>query len=156
MKKTIKMSMLLMLLVVLLTGCKGKEVKTICKSSSNQTASDYKTNLVYTIYSSNDLVNRIELNEVIESKNNTVLAYYEKQLQELYKSNNDLYKGYDYKITNKDGKVTAKVTIDYSKMDMKKFVTENPAMKDFVNKDNKLLLEGAKAMYESSGATCDK
>ena len=156
MKKGIKISLLLMLIVVLFTGCKGKEVKTVCKSSSNQTASDYKTNSVYTIYSNNDIVSKIELNEAIESKNTTVLAYHEKQLKELYKSNNNSYGGYDYKITNKDGKVTAVVTIDYSKMNFKKFVADNPAMKDFINKDNKLLLEGVKAMYESSGATCDK
>ena len=39
-------------------------------------------------------------------------------------------------------------------MDLDKFIEDNEAMKSFVNKDNKLTVDGVKAMYESIGATC--
>jgi len=65
-----------------------------------------------------------------------------------------VYEEIYYYITNKDGKVVSKVTIDYSKIDIDKFVKENPAMKSYVNKYNQITLEGVKKMYESMGATC--
>ena len=155
MKKVIKLSFLFML-VIILTGCKGGTTITKCTSSSDQSASGYKIKSEYKIYSSNDLVSKVELEETITSKNNTVLAYFEKQQKDQYKQNNDSYKGYDYSVTNKKGNLVSKVTIDYSKMNLDKFVKDNPAMKSYVNKDNKIILKGIITMYESMGVKCEK
>ena len=153
MKNIIKLTFVFML-VLLLAGCKGKEQVLKCTSKSNQSASGYKITSKYDVYYSDDVVSKIETTETVTSNNNTILAYFEKQLKNQYKTNNDSYGGYTYKVTNKDGKVVSKVTIDYSKMDVNKFVKENPAMKSFVNKSNQITLKGVKTMYESMGATC--
>ena len=155
MKKFVKIAFAFML-VVLLTGCFGKEKVTKCTLTSDQSASGYKIKSEYNMYYSGDIVNKVVTTETVESKNNTILAYFEKQLKTQYKSNNDNYGGYKYEITNKDGKVVSKVTIDYNKMNMTKFVKDNPAMKSYVNKSNKLTVKGVKSMYQSLGATCEK
>ena len=115
MKKFVKLTFAFML-VVLLTGCLGKDKVTKCTLKSDQSASGYKITSEYNVYSSKDEVNKVVTTETVESKNNTILAYFEKQLKSQYKANNDSYGGYKYEITNKDGKVVSKVTIDYSKM----------------------------------------
>lgn len=155
MKKFVKIAFAFML-VVLLTGCFGKEKVAKCTLTSDQSSSGYKIKSEYNMYYSGDIVNKVVTTETVESKNNTILAYFEKQLKTQYKSNNDNYGGYKYEITNKDGKVVSKVTIDYSKMNMTKFVKDNPAMKSYVNKSNKLTVKGVKSMYQSLGATCEK
>lgn len=155
MKKIFKLIFVL-LLVISLAGCKGKEKVVKCTSSSNQSASGYNITSNYDIYYSGEEVNKIITTETVESKNNTILAYFEKQLKNQYKQNNDNYGGYTYEVTNKDGKVVAAVTIDYSKMNLNKFIKDNPAMKSFINKSNKVTLKGVKSMYKSMGATCEK
>ena len=154
MKKIFKISFVFML-AILLTGCK-KQVVTKCSLSSDQSPSGYTIETNYQIYSIDNEVNKVKSIEVVESKNKTVLSYFKKQLEEQYKSYNKEYGGYEYNITNKDGKVTVDLTIDYTKMDITKFVNDNPAMKEYVNKDNKITLKGIKAMYNSIGATCKK
>lgn len=155
MKRIVKISLAL-LLVVLLTGCKGKQVATKCTLTSDQSASGYKIESTYNVYSTENKVDRVETVETVTSKNTTVLAYFEKQLKTQYKANDDTYGGYTYKITNKNGKVTSNVTIDYSKMNLDKFVKDNPAMKSYVDKKNNITLKGIKSMYESMGAKCEK
>ena len=155
MKKFVKLTFAFML-VVLLTGCLGKDKVTKCTLKSDQSASGYKITSEYNVYSSKDEVNKVVTTETVESKNNTILAYFEKQLKSQYKANNDSYGGYKYEVTNKDGKVVSKVTIDYSKMNLSKFVKDNPAMKSYVNKSNKITVKGIKSMYQSMGATCEK
>ena len=155
MKRIMKLAFAIML-VVLLTGCVGGTKVTKCTVNSDQSVSGYKLKSEYKVYSKNDVVNKVETTETVTSKNNTILAYFEKQLKNQYKSYNENYGGYSYKVTNKNGKVVSKVTIDYSKMNLSKFVKDNPAMKTYTNKENKITLKGINTMYQSMGATCDK
>ncbi len=134
-----------------LTGC-GKKVVS-CKSSSKQT--NYTIETKYTINSRKDIVESININQTISSKDEKILKDFEKQLKEQYKSNNSLYGGYSFDIKIKGKKLTSKVTINYEKLDMKKFVKDNGAMKDYVDKDNNFTLEGAKKLYKSTGAKCE-
>ncbi len=154
MKRILKL-LFVFIFMALLSGC-GKNTLTKCTMTSDQSKSGYVINTEYNIYSNKNLVNQVVIKEVVESKNNTILAYFKNQLEKQYKANNNAYKGYAYKVTNKDGKVTAEVTIDYSKMDLKKYIKDNPAMKSYVDKNNKPTLKGVKNMYESSGAKCNK
>ena len=39
-------------------------------------------------------------------------------------------------------------------MDLAKYVKDNSAMKNYVNKDNKMLVDGLVKTYEALGATC--
>ena len=57
-------------------------------------------------------------------------------------------------VTREEKKVTSDVTIDYSEMDIKEFVEDQPTLNSYVE-DGKFLVEGIKALYESMGATCE-
>lgn len=148
MKKTLSLVAVLSL-CILLTGC-GKAIK--CSSSSEQKNYDISTD--YKIESSGKIVTKVTINQVIESKDKKVLNNFKKQLEEQYKNNNTVYGGYSYKVNIKGKKLTADITIDYKKFNLDKFVKANSAMKEYVNKDNKLTVEGAKKMYKATGATC--
>ena len=140
--------------IILLTGCGDKKQVSKCTLNSDQSASGYTINSTYEIYSTNDIVSSVKTKEVVTSKNTTILAYFEDLLNKQYKSASETYGGYTYKVTNKDGKVTSEVTINYDKMNLSKFVKDNASMKSYVNKSNKLTLDGVKKIYEGLGATC--
>ena len=84
----------------------------------------------------------------------TVRFYEEKEL--LKPCYVDKYSGYSYKFTTKKNKLYSVVKIDYKKHDMKKFVYDNVAMKNFINEKKQFTLDGAIDYYESMGAICKK
>ena len=141
--------------ILLLTGC-NKEVITKCELTSDQSLNGYNIYTKYDIYSEKELVNKVIIKQKISSKNKTILSHYEKQLNELYKNNNANYGGYSSKIINKDGKITSTTTIDYNKMDLKKYVKDNPAMRKYINNKNQVTLSNMIKMYELTGAKCEK
>ena len=151
MKKLLKIAFIFVFIFIV-SGCNKKAVT--CTLDNDQSASGYVVKTTYNIYANKDVVTRVETNEVITSKNNTILAYFEKTNKDKYEAENKKYGGYTVNVLNKDGKVTTDVTIDYGKMDLDKFVTDNTAMKSYVNKKNQVTLKGAKTLYESLGATC--
>ena len=124
-----------------------------CSSTSDQSKNGYILSTEYVIKSKNKIVKSVNIKETITSKDEKLLSNFEKQFKEQYEYNKKAYGGYKFKVTNKNGKVTTNVEIDYSKFDMEKFTTNNVAMKQYT-KNNKLTLEGAKKLYESTGATC--
>ena len=153
MKKFIS-SAIIVIMLFIMTGCREKE--TICTIESNQSASGYKSKYEYKILSKDDEVLKVDIYQVIDSDNNTILNYYEKMLNEQYQSSNETYGGYEYKVEKKDSSVESNVTLDYSKFNLKKYIEDNPAMKQFLNKNDKITLDGMISLYESSGATCNK
>ena len=142
-------------LCILLTGCKGKLINTKCSSESDQTASGYKISDSYNISSRKNIVEKIELKRVIEKDDINKLNNFKNNLDRQYKDNNSKYDGYSYNIKEEDNKLLIELTIDYTKIDMNKFVTDNVAMKNYVNDKNQLTLDGAKKMYETSGNKCE-
>lgn len=76
-------------------------------------------------------------------------------LDNQYKTYNDKYGGYKYKITLNKNKVISNVTVDYKKYDMKKFSIDNAAMKEYIDKDYNYTIDGAKRYYNSIGAKCN-
>ncbi|MBR6073272.1 MAG: DUF1307 domain-containing protein [Bacilli bacterium] len=142
-------------LCILLTGCKGKLVVNKCHGESNQTASGYKLVTDYKISSRKNIVEKIELKQTIESDSKEKLDNFKTNLEKQYKDNNSRYGGYSYNIKDEENKIVIELTIDYSKMDLNKFVTDNVAMKNYVNDKNQLTLDGAKKMYEASGNKCE-
>ena len=148
--KKIASVVLVFALCLLLTGC-GKTLK--CSSSSKQV--DYKISTDYSIKSSGGIVKSVTIKQVITSKKKKRLEDFKSQLTEQYETNNKSYGGYKYKVNINKNTLTADVTIDYTKFNVEKFVKANGAMKEYVNKNNQLTLEGAKKMYKSTGAKCN-
>jgi len=144
---------------LLLTGCNTDETletKTIdCTLSTNDVINEYELKSIYKINYQGDYVVSVDTKEVITSEDTTVLDYFEATLKDTYSKTSEAYGGYDYQVVKDEGKVTSTVKIDYNKMDLEKFITDQPTLKSYV-KDNKLLVTGVKSMYETMGATCSE
>ena len=149
-----KKYLLLLVFVLLLTGCmKEEKGKITCTLNSNDVINNYKLDAKYVINYVNDIVEFVETEEIVTSSDSSTLSYFENYLNDTYKKMNDSYSGYEYSITNANGKVTAKVKIDYNKMDINQYIIDQPSLKSYV-KDNKFKKDGLKSIYESMGAEC--
>ena len=157
MKKIFKNKLLIVsilgIIIVLLIITLFSTKETTCTKKSDQSKNGYVYETTYVIKSRRGIVKSVEVNEVITSKDWSILKKYYKSLKEQYAYNKKTYGGYKYKVTNKDGKVTTKVIINYNKVNMKKFLSNNPSMKRYL-KNDKYTLEKAIKMYKASGATC--
>lgn len=98
--------------------------------------------------------NKDTAKETVESDNEQVRSYFKKTLEDSYNTANESYGGYTYNVTEDGNKVISDVTIDYSKMDLEKFVNDNSQMKSYI-KNNRISLDGMKKIYEALGATCN-
>lgn len=143
----------LVIIIALVLLLSNKTQTLTCTNTSNQSASGYTLESTYVIKSKNNIVKEIKIEEVITSEDQDVLKRFEDQFNEQYEYNKNTYGGYEYKVINKDNKVSTDVLIKYTKVDMKIIISNNEAMKEYT-KNDKLTLSGAKTMYEKSGATC--
>ena len=91
---------------------------------------------------------------MVDSDVSSILDTLEETLNSTYSASNDAYGGYIYKITRSDNEIISDVFIDYKKMDLEQFVTDQPVLKSYM-KDGKLTVEGIKSIYTSMGATCE-
>lgn len=143
-------------LILLVSGCgNDKEVMKTCTLTSNNVAQNYKMENEYKIYGKGKVVTKVVTTETITSSNQEILDYLEETVKETYDVNNATYGGYTNKMTNENGKLVSETTVDYSKMDVEKFVKDNSVMKNYVNSKNELLMDGIVAVYEAMGATCE-
>ncbi len=146
----------LVVAIIFISGCgNDKEFTKTCTLTSNDTVNGYKLEAEYKVYGKGKTVDKVVTTETVISDDQERLDSYEEYFKEAYSSVNELYGGYTNNVTNKDGKVISETTIDYNKMDMEQYVKDNSAMKNYVDKNNKLLLEGIIATYEALGATCE-
>lgn len=143
--------------ILILTGCNKeyKEVVTTCTLKNNNALNNYKLESTYKIHSKNDEVFKAVTEEVVTSSSTTILDYFESNLKETYKKANDTYGGYTYDVSKSGNKVTSKTTINYDEMDLDQYVKDNTVIKQYLNKNGKLTLEGMKKIYTSLGAECE-
>ncbi len=149
-----KRLLLIPLFMLLITGC-GEEKKgsIACTLNSNDVVNNYKLESTYTINYTDDLVDSVSTVEIVKSDSKEILDLLETQLNNTYKAMSDNYGGYTYKITKESDKVKADVSIDYTKMDVNKLITDQPTLKGYV-KNNRLLTKGLQSIYEQMGAEC--
>ena len=152
MRKYIK-SLLVLLVVTVLSGCSSKLDTAECSFESKQ--SDYKIESKYKIYYKKNIVKKVDIDEVISSSSKDKLEEFSNSFKSQYESNNSMYGGYTYNIKINKDKLKLSVSIDYTSFNMKKFIDNNAAMKEYVDKNNKLTLDGAIKMYEASGSKCN-
>lgn len=156
MRKGLKI-LFISMIIILLVGCNNKdtnkEITKKCTLSQNQSSNGYTLDSKYEIHSKNGYVTKVITKETVESESEEVREYFKSTLEDSYKSTNEKYGGYTYSITENDNKVISNVTINYSKMDIEKFIEDNSQMSSYV-KNNKLTLDGIVAIYEALGAIC--
>lgn len=142
---------------LLCTGCNAtnNEIKIMnCDLKSTNSVQGYTLTSKYTVYYTGDSVNSVETKEEVKSDEESILDYFEKTLTNTYETANENYGGYDNNITRSDNSITSITKIDYNKMDMKKYIDDNTAVKSYVNSDNKFTIDGIKSIYEAMGAIC--
>lgn len=143
--------------LIVLSGCSKQENEKIitCTLEQNNVAYGYKLSSVYKAITDGKVVKKVETTEVATSDNQEVLNYFENYINTLYGNMNNAYGGYDYKVTNENGKVTSITKIDYIVLNKEKFVEDQPSMKTYMNEDNMITVDGIITMYETLGATCE-
>ena len=125
-----------------------------CSLYSKDVVNNYELTSTYTINYTGEFVDSVNTKEVVDSDVSSILDILEETLNSTYSVSNDTYGGYTYKITRSDNEIISDVFIDYKKMDLEQFVTDQPVLKSYV-KDGKLTVEGIKSIYTSMGATCE-
>ena len=169
MKKYI--SLLLIVGLVLLTGCETTSNKALTKDiSSTIEIEDEGAKLICTTdYDYEDLgyvigskyvvwvdkdqkVTKITSREVIESNDSSKLDEFEEYLKTNHTTAQS-YGGYTYNLDRKNNRVTSDVTIDYNEFDTTKFAEDN---KDVGKDDTTLTLDSIEAKYVSLGAECKR
>lgn len=156
--KKILMLVTIIVFALILQGCaeEKKEKIVTCKLEENNVVYGYKLSSVYKAYSDGKIVKKVETTEIATSDNESVLNYFENYINTLYGKMNDAYGGYDYTVTNENGKVTSITKIDYTYLNREQFIKDQPSMKKYMNDDNMITLEGIISMYETIGATCEE
>lgn len=159
-----KLLVLIPIVLLCVTGCKinvtinGKDVvdnkkEIVC--TVNKNTDNYKLVTKYTIYHTDDIADSVKTVEEISTDNNETLKYFEEMLNKSYEELSTKYGGYTYSVTRTDKKVTSNVKIDYSEIDMEKFVDDQPSLKPYLNSENKFTVDGIKSIYTALGATCE-
>ena len=143
------------MLILMASGCGNeKEVMKTCTMTTNNVAENYKMENEYKVYGKGKVATKAVTIETVTSEDQEVLDYLEDYVRTSYEKNNKAYGGYSHKLTNENGKLVSETTIDYTKMDVKKFVEDNSVMKNYVNSKDQLLIDGLLAIYKATGATC--
>ena len=148
-----KKYLLLFICLFCLTGCETNGTIN-CTLSSKDVINGYELQSNYKINYEGKYALNVETEEIVTSDSEEVLDYFEEQLNNSYKTLNETYGGYNFNISREDGKLTSKVSLDYSKMNVEQYVNDSPTLKEYTE-DNKLLKDGLVSLYESLGATCD-
>lgn len=151
-KKIIIVSTLLLVisLSVFILGNKSK--KTTCQYDSSQ--KDYQISTKYNIYSKKNIVGKVVSKSIIKSSDEKKLKQMKKEYEKQYKTLNKKYSGYKYNLKITKNKLYIKLTILYNKIDMKKFIYDNGAMKSYLDENKNYPLTKAIDYYTSIGVSC--
>ncbi len=114
----------------------------------------YETTSKFAIYYTGDYVDKVETVETVTSESEDFLDNMEEYINSTYDAMNSAYGGYSYEVIREDGSIVSNVVIDYSKMDLELYITDQPTMSNYVEND-KFLVEGIVDIYEEAGATCE-
>ena len=144
----ISISLLIVLAIVIIIKNGPYNGKLICAYKNN--TNTMKTSFKYTMDFKNKHVTNMVTEEIIESDYEDIINNYKDSVQlllEKYKSLNY----YQSKIDVKDKKLTVTTTVDYTKIDMKKYKKQE-GEKVYI-KNNKVIVKKLKEIYEKNGAT---
>lgn len=146
-----------LIVVTLLCGCGAQEKERVikCTTSQNNLANGYEIKSEYNIYAKGDVVKSVKTKETVTSDQEAILNTFETTLNSTYGTYSKEYGGYKYEIVKDNNMVTSNVEIDYTVMDLARFANDNSVLKNYMNDNNELTVDGLKTMYKSLGATCE-
>ena len=139
-------------LIVIIINNKSKVIT--CAQTSDQPNLGYKTETTIEISYDGNLVKSIKSIKKIEATDKEKLTEQIYNYASQYDLNNASYGGYTNSLnTSDDTHATFVGEINYEKVDMQKFIKDNPAMEQYTE-NGKVSKDGAKKMYETSGFSC--
>lgn len=125
-----------------------------CNTEIKEETYQIKNN--YTLYYKKDIVKKVLIERIVESKNNTVLSFFEKNYKDEFKKYNKDFGGYTIKSSEiKNHKLDFIVEVNFKKVDMNKLKEKNPYLKDDMKKKN-LTLDGSYKLFQLNEKTCKK
>lgn len=147
------------LLVLVITGCKSSkdsiEVAKHCKLTTINEEEKYQLDVEYIIYGQKTIAKKVEIIEKVTASDHSIVEQFSEYLKGTYSKYNELYGGFSNKVTEESGVLVSKTTMDYTKLNLKKYISDNDIIKKYVNKDNEILVDGLVNVYESLGAKCE-
>ena len=109
---------------------------------------------IYRMIHDGKYVNSVETIETIESNDKEILDKIKSILENSYRPFKNL-EYFDYNIEETDNMLITKVTINYAKININKYIQLFPQASNFVS-DGKIPLDSLKALYGMmDGATCE-
>lgn len=152
--KKIKYLLLVVFAAILVTGCNNN--KTL-KCTVEKELGTIKYTAVYEIeYTSDEIVKSVVTTEKLISEDSDYLAESKTAAEDLYGSYDNAYGGYKYNVSINGDTLTSKCTVDYTKMNVKKYVEDNPSLTNFADENNNVKLSGVKSIYSQLGAKCEE
>ncbi len=125
-----------------------------CNNEIKEETYQIKNN--YTLYYKKDIVKKVLIERIVESKNNTVLSFFEKNYKDEFKKYNKDFGGYTIKSSEiKNHKLNFIVEVNFKKVDMNKLKEKNPYLKDDIKNKN-LTLDGSYKLFQLNEKTCKK
>ena len=152
MKKKIILSILI-ILIIIVGVIIFRYDKSVCINSFKE--ENYAITNTYNIYHKKDIVHKVLIKRQVESKNNTVLEYFEKQYkEEINKYNKEQGGCRIISSTIKDNKYILKVEIKFKKENVSKISKNKPFLKENIIRD-KIELEGVYKLFGINKESCD-
>ena len=150
-KKTILS--ILIILIIIVGVIIFRYDKSVCINSFKE--ENYAIINTYNIYHKKDIVHKVLIKRQVESKNNTVLEYFEKQYkEEINKYNKEQGGCRIISSTIKDNKYILKVEIKFKKENVSKISKNKPFLKENIIRD-KIELEGVYKLFGINKESCD-
>ncbi len=147
-----KISSLLIVIVGLLflTGC-NKTTK--CTLEIDQ--GNYKVNSEYAVtYDKNKNVVKVNTKEVVTSSDEAVLDQFEETIKEQYAPYSNI-KHYNFSINRKKGELTEKISVNYKKLDVDKFISIDESAASMFDNGN-IKYDRIISIYKMLGAKCEE
>lgn len=136
--------------ILFLTGCNKTTKCTMeIKQDEYTVTSEYKIT-----YDGNKNVVKVETEEVVTSDDSAILDTFEDSINSQLATYSDL-KHYQYSISKKDNKLIEKISINYKKMDIDKFLSINPSASSMFE-NGKIKYDNIISIYKTLGATCEE
>ena len=150
-KKTILS--ILIILIIIVGVIIFRYDKSVCINSFKE--ENYAIINTYNIYHKKDIVHKVVIKRQVESKNNTVLEYFEKQYKEEFNKYNKEQGGCKIiSSTIKGNKYTLKVEIKFKKENVSKISKNKSFLKENIIGD-KIELEGVYKLFGINKESCD-
>ena len=153
--KLVKIVLPVLLVAVLFSGC-GKKYKTT-KCTNSIITTEMKYTAEYEInYDEEDVVAYVNITEKVESDDESYLETTRQTTKNIYETTNTNYGGYDCNVNINGNTLISKCKVDYTKMDLKKYIEDNPDISSIIKGKDSIKLNESIKIYESLGAKCEK